>query len=71
MKYRDETDSLGTVKVPATAYYGAQTERARQNTINSGLRLPSAFLHALALIKLYAAEENLALKRLRSRSRAL
>jgi len=64
MTYREEKDSLGTVKVPANALYGAQTERARQNTIDSGLRLPFAFLHALALIKLFAAEVNLELKRL-------
>lgn len=64
MEYREEKDSLGTVTVPADAYYGAQTERARQNAIESGLRLPYAFLHALALIKLYAAEVNQDLGRL-------
>ena len=64
MKYREEKDSLGTVRVPANAYYGAQTERARQNTIQSGLRLQSAFIRALALVKQFAAEVNLELKRL-------
>jgi fumarate hydratase class II len=62
MSSREEKDSLGTVIVPGNAYYGAQTERARQNTIDSGLRLPSAFFRALALIKLFAAEVNLDLK---------
>ncbi|MEN8244406.1 MAG: class II fumarate hydratase [Thermodesulfobacteriota bacterium] len=64
MKHRDEKDSLGRVTVPADAYYGAQTERARQNTIHSGLRLPFAFLSSLALIKLFAAQVNFDLKRL-------
>ena len=64
MKQREEKDSLGTVNVPANAYYGAQTERARQNTLHSGLRLPMAFIRALALIKLFAAEANVDLKRL-------
>ena len=64
MKYREEQDSLGTVRVPAKAYYGAQTERARQNTVHSGLCLPLAFIRALALVKLFAAEVNLESKRL-------
>ncbi|MEK6192699.1 MAG: lyase family protein, partial [Deltaproteobacteria bacterium] len=62
MEFREEKDSLGMVIVPGDAYYGAQTERARQNTIDSGLRLPSAFFRALALIKLFAAEVNLDLE---------
>ncbi len=35
MKHRRETDSLGVVEVPGDAYYGPQTERARQNTIDN------------------------------------
>ena len=66
MGFREEKDSLGMVIVPGDAYYGAQTERARQNTIDSGLRLPPAFLRALALIKLFAAKVNLDLKLLDS-----
>lgn len=62
MGFREEKDSLGGVIVPEDAYYGAQTERARKNSIDSGLRLPHAFLRALALIKLFAAEVNLDLK---------
>ena len=64
MKQREEKDSLGNVMVPEDAYYGAQTERARQNTIHSGLFLPSAFLRSLALIKQFAAEVNFEMKRL-------
>ena len=63
MKHRIEKDALGRVTVPANAYYGAQTERARQNTIDSGLRLPFTFLRSLALIKLFAAQVNFDLKR--------
>src|SRR5580704_11905303 len=52
---RIEKDSLGTVEVPAGAYYGAQTERARRNFPISGLRLPRRFIAALGAIKREAA----------------
>ena len=55
---RIETDSLGEVEVPAAAYYGAQTERARRNFPFSGLRFPRRFIAALGLIKRQAAEVN-------------
>jgi fumarate hydratase, class II len=58
MRYREETDAMGSVKVPADVYYGAQTQRALDNFNISGLFLPSEFLHGLALIKRYAAEVN-------------
>ncbi|MCG6910269.1 MAG: class II fumarate hydratase [Deltaproteobacteria bacterium] len=58
MDYREEQDSLGTVAVQAGAYYGAQSERARQNSIHSGLQLPAAFIASLAMIKMVAAEVN-------------
>jgi fumarate hydratase class II len=48
---RVEKDSLGEVEVPASAYYGAQTERARRNFPVSGLRFPRAFIAAVAAIK--------------------
>ena len=38
---RIEKDSLGEIEVPAGAYYGAQTERARRNFPISGLRFPA------------------------------
>lgn len=56
--YREETDSLGTVKVPRDAYYGAQTQRARDNFPNSGLEFPPGLIHALALVKRCAALVN-------------
>ncbi len=55
---RMEKDSLGEVEVPGGAYYGAQTERARQNFPVSGLRFPRRFIEALGLIKGEAAAVN-------------
>ncbi len=55
---RIERDSLGEFEVPASAYYGAQTERARQNFPVSGLRFPRVFIGALGLIKGEAAAVN-------------
>ncbi len=52
---RKERDSFGTVEVPADAYYGAQTERARENFPISGYRMPRRFIEALGLIKAAAA----------------
>jgi len=58
MKYRDEKDSMGTVRVPAAAYYGSQTQRAVENFPISGLRLPPEFIHGLALVKKCAVRVN-------------
>jgi fumarate hydratase class II len=55
---RVERDSLGTLDVPADALWGAQTQRAIQNFPPSGLRMPRAFIRALALIKHAAAKAN-------------
>jgi fumarate hydratase class II len=55
---RTDSDSLGPVEVPATALYGAQTQRAVENFPVSGLRLPRRLIRALALIKKAAAEVN-------------
>jgi fumarate hydratase class II len=56
--YRIEKDSLGDVKVPANALYGAQTQRAVENFPVSGYRFPRVFIRALALIKAVCAEVN-------------
>jgi aspartate ammonia-lyase len=56
--YRSEKDSLGEVQVPATAYYGAQTQRAIDNFHISGLRPWRAFVWSMATIKRAAAEVN-------------
>jgi fumarate hydratase class II len=62
MKYRKEKDSMGTVQVPADAYYGSQTQRAVDNFPISDLRFQAALIHALALVKHYAAQVNCKLK---------
>ncbi len=56
--YRIERDSLGEVKVPTAALYGAQTQRAVDNFPISDLRFPRAFIKALAMIKGAAATVN-------------
>jgi fumarate hydratase, class II len=55
---RIERDSMGEMEVPAEALYGASTQRAILNFPISGRPMPHRFLHALALIKLAAAETN-------------
>ena len=59
--YRIEHDSMGELKVPDDALYGAQTQRAIDNFPVSGLRLPRQFIRALGLIKAAAADVNLSL----------
>src|SRR5512141_1682265 len=56
--FRVERDSLGEVRVPSGALYGAQTQRAVQNFPISGLRPWRAFIWSMALIKRAAAEVN-------------
>jgi fumarate hydratase class II len=58
---RIERDSLGEVRVPADALYGAQTQRAVENFDISGMRFPRVFIRALGLIKGAAAEINVEL----------
>ncbi|MBF0499724.1 MAG: class II fumarate hydratase [Candidatus Riflebacteria bacterium] len=64
MKYRTEKDTLGEVRVPFDAYYGAQTQRAVENFPVSRLRLQPTFIRAQAIIKLAAAKANIASGRL-------
>jgi len=61
-EYRTEKDTMGDVKVPKDAYYGAQTQRAVENFPVSGQRLPRYFVAAIAHLKGACAEVNLALK---------
>src|SRR5689334_5048167 len=56
--YRIEKDSLGEMRVPAGALYGAQTQRAVLNFPISGMRPYPAFVWAQAMIKRAAAEVN-------------
>ena len=57
-EFRIESDSMGELKVPASALWGAQTQRAVQNFPVSGLTLPKDFIRALGLIKAAAARVN-------------
>lgn len=57
-KFRTERDSMGEMKVPAGAYYAAQTQRAAENFRISGIRFPRPMIHALGLIKGTAARVN-------------
>ncbi|HSM03893.1 MAG TPA: class II fumarate hydratase [Longimicrobiales bacterium] len=57
-EYRTEKDSLGEVRVPADALYGAQTQRALENFPVSGQRFSRRFIQALGVIKKAAAETN-------------
>ncbi len=56
--FRLETDSMGSLQVPADALWGAQTQRALENFPVSGITLPRRFIQALGLIKAVAAEVN-------------
>jgi fumarate hydratase class II len=56
--YRLEKDSMGLVKVPKEAYYGAQTQRAIENFPVSGWRFQKEFIYALGLVKYSAAGVN-------------
>jgi fumarate hydratase, class II len=56
--FRIEHDSMGEVRVPAHALWGAQTQRAVQNFPVSGERMPRELIHALASIKGAAALVN-------------
>jgi fumarate hydratase, class II len=56
--FRTEHDSMGELRVPADALWGAQTQRAVQNFPVSGTPMPREFIRALGLIKAAAAEVN-------------
>ncbi|KPK31467.1 MAG: aspartate ammonia-lyase [Nitrospira bacterium SG8_3] len=58
LRFRSTKDTMGEVKVPVDAYYGAQTQRAVENFPVSGMRFPGNFIRALGLIKKYAAQVN-------------
>ncbi|WP_059005032.1 aspartate ammonia-lyase [Bittarella massiliensis (ex Durand et al. 2017)] len=67
MNTRTESDSIGTLQVPADAYYGVQSLRARQNFPITGQRMHTRFIHSLAQIKKAAALTNLAAGKLDQR----
>ncbi|GAB5407993.1 MAG: class II fumarate hydratase [Balneolaceae bacterium] len=56
--YRTEKDSMGEIKVPTNALYGAQTQRAHDNFPISGIRFSREFIQALGYVKKSAALAN-------------
>ncbi|MCC7532947.1 MAG: class II fumarate hydratase [Bacteroidia bacterium] len=59
MEYRIEHDTMGEVKVPADKYWGAQTERSRNNfKIGPEASMPKEVIHAFAYLKKAAAHAN-------------
>ena len=59
MEYRIEKDTMGEVKVPSTRYWGAQTERSRNNfKIGPAASMPIEIVHAFAFLKKAAAHTN-------------
>jgi len=56
--YRVEVDSMGEVRVPAKAYYSAQTQRAVENFPISGWQLPVPLLRSMGRVKLACAGAN-------------
>jgi fumarate hydratase class II len=61
---RGETDSFGTIQVPADRYWGAQSQRSLENFRIGSERQPTAIIRALGIIKRASAEVNQALGRL-------
>lgn len=58
MEYRIEKDTMGDVKVPANALWGAQTQRSRENFKIGGDRFPREMIKALGILKKAAALTN-------------
>jgi fumarate hydratase class II len=59
MEYRIEKDTMGDVKVPSNRYWGAQTERSRNNfKIGPAASMPIEIVHAFAYLKKAAAHTN-------------
>ena len=58
MKYRKEKDSIGFVKVPAEKYWGAQTQRSKENFKIGGQQMPIEVIYAYAILKKAAATVN-------------
>jgi fumarate hydratase class II len=58
MEFRNESDSMGEIKVPCDRYYGAQTARSLQNFKIGGERFPRPLIRALGILKKAAAITN-------------
>jgi fumarate hydratase class II len=69
--FRIEHDTMGSVEVPASAYYGAQTKRAIENFQISGQLFPRKFIRALGIVKAAATEANMQLGKAREEKRTI
>ncbi|KJV69089.1 fumarate hydratase, class II [Candidatus Neoehrlichia lotoris str. RAC413] len=58
-KFREETDSMGSVNVPSYRYWGAQTQRSIDNFRIGTERMPQSLIRALGVVKLAAARVNM------------
>jgi len=58
---REESDSMGTIRVPADRYWGAQTQRSLENFRIGGERMPEPLIAALGIVKEAAARANMRL----------
>lgn len=70
-QFRSEKDTMGAVNVPIDAYWGAQTERSRNNFKIGGETLPQPLIEAMALVKKAAAITNAKLGRITDDKRDL
>ena len=69
MEYRIERDSMGEMQVPADKYWGAQTQRSKQNFQIGGEIMPREITHAFGILKKAAAMANYKLGKLDERRR--
>ena len=61
-EYRIERDSMGEMQVPADRYWGAQTQRSKQNFVIGGEIMPREITHAFGILKKAAAIANSRIK---------
>jgi fumarate hydratase class II len=71
MVFRRESDSMGSIEVPADRYWGAQTQRSLENFRIGGHRFPPAVIRAFGVVKKAAALANRELGRTRRAESAL
>lgn len=70
-QFRTEKDTMGDVQVPANAYWGAQSERSRNNFKIGGETLPKPLIQAMAYVKKAAAITNAELGRIETHQKDL
>lgn len=58
MDYRIEKDTMGEIKVPADKYWGAQTQRSKENFLIGGDKMPIEIIRAFGILKKAAAQAN-------------